>query len=50
MIFKDKITVRNYKYTKNIIYFNNVMIKFSYSQKLYKIIAHYMQVKKNKLY
>ena len=30
MIFKDKISVRNYKYTKNIIYFNNVMIKFSY--------------------
>ena len=30
MIFKDKISVRNCKYTKNIIYFNNIMIKFSY--------------------
>ena len=30
MIFKDKIIVRNYKYTKNIIYSNDVMIKFSY--------------------
>ena len=30
MIFKDKISVRNYKYTKNIINFNYVMIKFSY--------------------
>ena len=30
MIFKDKISVRNCKYTKNIIYFNDVMIKLSY--------------------
>ena len=30
MIFKDKISVRNCKYTKNIIYSNDVMIKFSY--------------------
>ena len=30
MTFKDKISVRNYKYTKNIIYFNDEMIKFSY--------------------
>ena len=30
MVFKDKISVRNYKYTKNIIYFNDLMIKFSY--------------------
>ena len=30
MIFNDKISVRNCKYTKNIVYFNNVMIKFSY--------------------
>ena len=29
MIFKDKIGVRNCKYTKNIIYSNDVMIKFS---------------------
>ena len=28
MIFKDK--ARNCKYAKNIIYFNDVMIKFSY--------------------
>ena len=30
MIFEDKISVRNCKYTKNIIYFNDAMIKFSY--------------------
>ena len=30
MIFKDNISVRNCKYTKNIINFNYVMIKFSY--------------------
>ena len=30
MVFKDKISVRNSEYTKNNIYFNNVMIKFSY--------------------
>ena len=30
MIFKDKISVRNCKYTKNIINFNYVLIKFLY--------------------
>ena len=30
MTFKDKISVRNSKYTKNSIYFNDLMIKFSY--------------------
>ena len=48
MIFKDKISVRNCKYTKNIIYFNDAMIKLSYNHKLYKIIAHYIQVRQDK--
>ena len=34
MIFEDKISVRIYKYTKNIIYFNNVMTDVHFHEKL----------------